>query len=609
MRLPFGPAVRFSIPLKLLLFVLPLVCMPIAIVGYFSYEASIESVTRLSRNEQMLQATAAASQINGVFESCCTDLETISEYVPSTERHFRADEDKDGDAKRTAKLLRDFSARSPYRLRIGLLNRDVRAPSSPREASRDPLPILAARLSSSSHSEDEERGCRISKIAYSSQHQTYLFQFLRDVFDRHGRPAGTLVMDVDFGKVIDLIKAIRFGKQGFAFLVDESGRIIAHPFFKPYEYDLTKYDDPRFREFVVDMIAGESGWRTYNYFGETAAAFAPVPATKWSLAVTIPFDEFKGEARSIRARMLEVVVMVLILSGIGVSLLSYQILKPVRRMAVATEKMAAGDLWQEIPVRSRDELGALTRSFNRMVRNLREAQTELIRSEKLASMGRLSAGVAHEVRNPLNAMKGAVFYLQKQRSEDNLVKEYTQLILEEIERLSLFVTEFLYFARQSPPTLVQADLNGIIKACLSLSEEEFRGKGIDIVTDLDPSLPPIGIDVRQMEQVFLNLLINAVHAMPHGGVLKVSTLVENRTETDGKGLWATAEIEDNGTGITEAHLKSVFDPFFSTKEGGTGLGLPISLGIVENHGGAMEIASRENAGTKVTVRLPAGTDS
>ena len=373
-----------------------------------------------------------------------------------------------------------------------------------------------------------EEGCQVSRITYSELHQGFIVQFSKSLLHHGEDSAEKLVIDLDFSKVIELVNAIRVGDHGFAFLVDQFGRIIAHPFFKPYEYDLTKYDDPRFREFVVDMITGEIRLENILLFWRKGSSLRTVPATRWSLAVSIPFVEFKREAKAIRAKVLELVIVMLILSGLGVGTLSYQLLKPIRRLVVATESMAGGDLWQEIPVKSRDELGTLTRSFNRMVRNLREIQTELIRSEKLISMGRLSAGVAHEVRNPLNAMKGAIFYLQKQRSEDSLIKEYTQLILEEINRLNQFVTEFLFFAKQSSPNLVPTDLNKLLNNSLNLTEEEFKRKGIKVIVHLETSLPLLKIDPHQIEQVFLNLFANAVHALPDGGILEVSTsLKEN----------------------------------------------------------------------------------
>ena len=610
MKTPFTIRIPFSITIKLLLFVLPLVCIPIAIVGYFSYQASVDSVTRLSREEQVLQAKAAAAEINTIFESCCRDLETMVEFIIRDLRYkntFPFETHEESDREKILRLFRDFGSRSPYYIRFRLLDPLGKEVLTPRLEGLDTHTSMQSPETSLWGSiGNGEKGCRVSRIMYSELHQRYIVQFSRFLpYSDNGRPVVALVIDVDFDKVIELVNDIRIGNNGFAFLVDQSGRTIAHPFIKPYEYDLTKYEDPRLREFIVDIITGESGWRTYyDDFGEKAAAFAHVPATGWSLAVSIPIEEFKREAKAIRARVLELVLAILIVAGVGVGILSYQLLKPVKQLVVATEQMAGGDLRQAIPVRSRDELGTLTRSFNRMVRNLRKIQTELIRSEKLISLGRLSAGVAHEIRNPLNAMKGAIVYLQKRRSEDSVIHEYTQLILEEINRLNEFVTDFLYFAKQSPPNRVPTDCNELLQNALNLLDEEFRIKEITVSFQANSSLPLLEIDPHQMEQVFLNLFFNAVHAMPNGGTLTVSAALQKDVQKGITTSKAVIEVKDDGIGILQEHLKSIFDPFFSTKETGTGLGLPISLGIVEGHGGTMQILSKEGEGTTVIVALP-----
>ena len=610
MKSPFTTRIPFSITVKLLLFVLPLLCIPIAIVGYLSYQASVDSVTRLSREEQILEAKKAAAEINTIFESCCRDLETMAAFIIRDVRYkntFPFEAREESDREKISKIFRDFGLRSPYYIQFHILDPIGREIPSPRLEGLDTN--ISRQLPETSlwgSIGDGEKGCRVSKIMYSGLHQRYIVQFSRPLlYSDDGRPLAELFIDMDFDKVIELVKDIRIGERGYAFLVDQSGRTIAHPYIKPYEYDLTKYEDPRLREFIVDIITGESGWRTYfDDFGEKAAAFAHVPAAGWSLAVSIPIEEFKREAKAIRASVVELVLVILIVAGAGVGILSYQLLRPVRRLVVATERMAGGDLRQEIPVRSRDELGTLTRSFNRMVRNLRKIQIELIHSEKLISLGRLSAGVAHEIRNPLNAMKGAIVYLQKRRSEDSLIKEYTQLILEEITRLNDFVTEFLYFARQSPPHRVPTDLNELLQNTLHLLDEEFRNKGVTASFHTDSSLPLLEVDPHQMEQVFLNLFVNAVHAMPDGGVLTVSTAVQKDVRKGITQFKAVAEVKDDGVGISQEHLKSLFDPFFSTKDSGTGLGLPISLGIVESHEGKMQIVSKEGEGTTVIVELP-----
>ena len=599
--------IPFSITAKLLLVVIPLLCIPVAIVGYLSYQASVESVTRLSREEQILQAKGAASEINNIFESCCRDLETISgllsDVVPM-KYHGQLELGKKETRQLIFKLFQDFKSRSPYYLQVRLIDTKGRELiHSGEESMHGQIPLGAHESPIREQNGNGVGNCHISAIMYSDFYKRFIVQFFKPLVRNSKAPAGELVIDLDYAKIIDRINTMRIGKHAFAFLVDQSGRTIVHPLFEPYRYDLSRYDDPLLREVVIDMILGETGWKTYKQIGVKAAAYAPVPATGWSLAVSIPIEEFKKEARAIRTQILQWVLGVLVLAGLGIAFYSYQLLKPVRHLVAATERIASGDLTQEIPVRSRDELGTLTESFNKMVRNLKETQSELIRSEKLISMGRLSAGVAHEVRNPLNAMKGAVALLQKSRSDDSLILEYSQLILREITRLNKFVTEFLYFAKQSSPNVAPTDVNEFLKNTLSLVEEEFRSKGVSLHTRFESSLPLINIDSHQMEQVLLNIFFNAMHAMPDGGQLDVSTSLKNDDTLKENGVKLIIRIEDDGVGIPEDHINNIFDPFFSTKETGTGLGLPISLGIVEGHGGKMEIASQERIGTTVTIVL------
>jgi signal transduction histidine kinase len=240
-----------------------------------------------------------------------------------------------------------------------------------------------------------------------------------------------------------------------------------------------------------------------------------------------------------------------------------------------------------------------------MVRNLARIQDELVRSEKLISLGRLSAGVAHEIRNPLNAMKGAIAHLRRRRSGDALIQEYTGLVSEEIDRLNAFVTDFLTFARQSEPRRVPTDVNRIILSAQGLFEEQARERRIVFHNNLDPDMPPLLVDPHQMEQVVINLMVNAMDAMPNGGEIRFSTgLSRDGVPAEGPAR-AKIVIRDLGAGIPRSDLKSVFDPFFSTKDDGTGLGLPLSLGIVESHGGTIRIESREGWGTRLTVEWPA----
>jgi signal transduction histidine kinase len=215
--------------------------------------------------------------------------------------------------------------------------------------------------------------------------------------------------------------------------------------------------------------------------------------------------------------------------------------------------------------------------------------------------------VAHEIRNPLNAMKGAIVHIQRRRPGDPLIAEYTHLVSEEIDRLNFFVTEFLHFARQPEPKPVPTDINQLILSTQSFFAKQADEKNIQLLIHLDPNLPLVSVDPNQMEQVFINVLINAMDALPCGGEITFFSLVQDTSGNGGRPDQVRIEIRDNGIGISDAHVKDAFEPFFSTKESGTGLGLPLSLGIVESHQGRMTILPGRECGAVVVIELPVKT--
>ncbi|PKN64946.1 MAG: hypothetical protein CVU57_12530 [Deltaproteobacteria bacterium HGW-Deltaproteobacteria-15] len=601
---------RFSISLKLLLLILPLVCMPIAIVGYSSIHASVERVNRLVRHEQMVEVRTSAQKINDVLYYCRLDLETICRLPVLEDYHiarsFRLDAEAEFNYENIINLFQDFIGRTTYYYQIRYLDRDggelVRVGRD-----RDPIELdLPRNLELVGMAQDmgaEE--IRMWDISYSQAREGYLIHYYKPYVCGWGEKAGVVVIDLDYQRIIEIIKNIHVGERGYAFLIDKSGRNIAHPYFKPYRYSLENYPDPSLRELVLEMMNGGADWRQYIFEGEEkVAAFSAVPATGWSLAVTVPSAELKKEAEAIRTRVVQVAAGAFVFALLGVSVLSYYLLRPVRNLVAATHQIAGGDLTHDIPVQSRDELGDLTHSFNRMVRNLSRIQHELVRSEKLISLGRLSAGVAHEIRNPLNAMKGAVVHMQRRRADDPLIQEYTQLVSEEIDRLNRFVTEFLYFAKQAQPVLMPTDINRLILSIQNLFGGHAREKGIHFKNQLADGLPLLKVDPQQIEQVLLNILINAVDAMPSGGRLTTSSSPFRSLDDKESEDRVRIIVEDTGIGIPAENLHSIFDPFFSTKDTGTGLGLPLSLGIIEAHGGVLQVQSKPGRGTAVIIELP-----
>jgi len=602
---------RFSISIKLLLLILPLVCLPIATVGYFSYRASVERVNRLVRQEQMAKVRATAARIDDIFYTCRLDLNTISSLPVLNDYHlarsFRLSAEAEFNRDSIVRLFRDFIERAPSYFQIRFIDPSGAERIKVRETGESGPP--AETVPGAFFERVRASGgdaVRISEITYSPDRRGFLMHWARPIYTAWDEFVGIVVIDLDYEAVREIVRSVQVGEEGYAFLVDGGGRTIAHPRLAPYEHGPGNYPNPSIADLVREMKRGTPGWRSYRYEGaDKLAAFAPIPGMGWSLAATVPGSEFTKEVGLIRTRVLQVVLLILLCAVAGVSLLSYYMLKPVRDLVSATHRIAGGDLSQEIPVRSRDELGDLTSAFNRMVRNLSRIQDELVRSEKLISLGRLSAGVAHEIRNPLNAMKGAVVHLRRRRAGDALIQEYTGLVSEEIDRLNAFVTDFLTFARQSEPKRVPTDVNRIILSAQGLFEEQARERRIVFHNNLDPDMPPLLVDPHQMEQVVINLMVNAMDAMPDGGEVRFSTgLSRDGVPAEGPAL-AKIVIRDLGTGISRSDLKSVFDPFFSTKDAGTGLGLPLSLGIVESHGGTIRIESRKGWGTRLTIEWPA----
>ncbi|MCF8033122.1 MAG: HAMP domain-containing protein [Desulfarculaceae bacterium] len=598
---------KSSIFFKLLVFILPLVCLPIALVGYFSIQASVERVNRLVRQEQMLQVEAAAKKIDNVLHNTRIDLTTIT-GLPLIEqynlaRSFRLRAEAEFNHDNIVRLFKDFLARTPsyWQLRyIDASGRELikvrRGGQGGAAASVAEQPFFRAVRA------QPAGGLYFSPLVASPDRGGYILHCAKATASPWERFTGVVVIDLDFERITAIVRAIHVGHKGYAFMVDDQGRNLIHPNQPPYTLG-PESGAASLRRMLEDMTKGGTGWQSYHFENEDkVAAYAPVPALKWSVAATIPAQEFRQEADAIRTRVFQVVVIVLILAVAGVSILSYNLLKPVRSLAAATERLAEGGEAQELPVTSRDELGELTRAFNRMSRNLERTRAELVRSEKLVSLGRLSAGVAHEIRNPLSAMAGAMVHLQRRRPDDPLIAEYGKIISEEIERLNRFVTEFLYFARQAPPHLAPTDLNALCASVQTLFRSETDKRGIRLHNLLDKALPLQMLDPHQMEQVLVNLMINAMDALPRGGYITFTTTCQ--LPAAGRGGWVRLSMEDNGVGIHPQQQANVFDPFFTTKDAGTGLGLTLSLGIVQSHGGAMEVLSAVGKGTTIIINLP-----
>jgi len=284
------------------------------------------------------------------------------------------------------------------------------------------------------------------------------------------------------------------------------------------------------------------------------------------------------------------------------------ILKPINRLVYASKLLAKGDLTQRVKLTSKDEIGELAEAFNFMASSIKErddllkvrTQQKIQESERLASLGRLAAGVAHEINNPLGAILIYSNLLLEESELHDPGRENLKKVVRETIRCKEIVRGLLDFARKTEPKKELTNINNILERVLSLVEKQALFQNIKITKKLHPRIPMAMIDITQIQQVFMNIILNAAEAMEGKGSLTIGTQLLK------DGRFMEIGFTDTGFGIPQENMKRLFEPFFTTKEEtkGIGLGLAISYGIIKNHGGTIEVKSQVGEGTTFIIKLP-----
>ncbi len=329
------------------------------------------------------------------------------------------------------------------------------------------------------------------------------------------------------------------------------------------------------------------------------------------------------EILAAQERMLVLIVVLTLAAGLlGSWLISRSLARPVSRLTEAMAVVGAGTLDHPITTDSRDEIGELARAFAGMTDNLRQSrsdmvrlnreletkiaqlertQAQLVQSEKLASIGEMAAAVAHGLRNPLASLRAAAQVVRR-HPESPSSSEHLDAIIEEVDRLDRRISHLLSFSRPAPFRPTNESVPRLVEALLPAFAEQLREHGVKLAVEIPPSLPEVRVDPMQVEQVLVELVSNALDAMPAGGRLHIGATVSDAAA----GPEVAIEVSDTGSGIPDNVLPSVCEPFFTTRPEGTGLGLAIAKRYAEQNGGRLEITSRPGA-TTVRVLLPAAS--
>jgi len=383
----------------------------------------------------------------------------------------------------------------------------------------------------------------------------------------------------------------------YIFVTNEEGNIIAHTFTGEIPPGIVTWNPLDKGKAHIQLLDTEKGYirdvgvKVFN-------------GTKAELHLGIREDNLSDTLMQLRKITVPIIILVTLLGVIASFVFSRLITEPLNKFVEFTKVLGRGEFGKKVDVPYGDEIGYLARNFNRLSMQLKTvsekmeeayAYTHLLQAEKISTIGQISAGLAHELKNPMTTLK---MLFQAFREHPDMTKEDAEIIYSEIEKIDTIIARFLGFVKQKDFEVSDVNISALIDRVLSLAAFDIRRHGIAVYRDAMDGLPEIKGDRALLEHVFLNLILNAVQAMPGGGDIRISGRTDDR--------FVEVTVRDKGAGIPAGIRSKVFDPFFTTKEDGTGIGLSIVYNIVKSHRGMVFFHSNEGAGTAFIVRLPRG---
>lgn len=320
-----------------------------------------------------------------------------------------------------------------------------------------------------------------------------------------------------------------------------------------------------------------------------------------------------AEMQRVAVRAVVIATGIFLVGLVIIFVITLRFVKPIESLIVATKHIEEGDLQYRVNIQSDDEIGTLGAAFDQMAerlmqreRELKQSQDTLRRADRLSSLGLLTAGLAHEIRNPLVAIRTFTQLLPERYDDPEFREGFQGLALKEVDRICGLITDLLTFARPSKPNVAPENVADVVDNIARILESQAKEKGVAIVREFGANLPKAWIDREQMKQVFMNLILNAIQAMKGTGTVTLMSRAVTVNGTQPAAEFVQIEVKDTGVGIPKENLQHIFDPFFTSKDEGSGLGLAVSYQIVQEHGGFVTVESTPGAGTSFFIHVPVG---
>lgn len=412
----------------------------------------------------------------------------------------------------------------------------------------------------------------------------------------YGKIEGVLMAEYSLRGVWDVVDKIQFGPQSRAILVDQYGRILAHPDKK----EVLKNDMFNYPQVINDLQQGKNETRVVSESDgkKWVIAYSPIASLHWGLIVAQPYQKAFSFVKLMHYHSWILIIFSVCAAGLIAFVIAQWMSRPMNEMIRATQRLAQGDLSVSLPIHRRDEVGRLKFAFNNMTIKLKKAREV----ERLSIVGKSAASIAHELKNSLVLVKAFVQLIPERHTDKIFVKDASETITKELDSWNAMLRNMMDFAReQMPLRLVPVDINALVEDATLLTKLKAENQELFFRVQTSHTVLMTQADEGKIKQVIINLIGNAFEATPTGGEIIVRTFSMDGAQNSFVGF----EVANSGEGILTENLKRVFDPFFTTKDAGLGLGLTICREIVHKHEGRLEVVNETGRGACFRVLLPA----